>query len=130
MKPRILIIDDDVAVTRQLFWTLSEDYEVLMAGDMATAVRRATIYEPEVVILDPHLPPSPDSTEAGLRLLSFVKGRFPRSKVFVLCRESSGDAQTDCPQLMADGVLSKPLDVERLRVTLSRAAPARSLAAA
>jgi hypothetical protein len=25
MKPRILIVDDDEAITQQLFWTLSED---------------------------------------------------------------------------------------------------------
>ena len=46
MKPRILIVDDDEAITQQLFWTLSDDYDVVTANDMQTAVRRATIYEP------------------------------------------------------------------------------------
>ena len=51
MKPRLLIVDDDVAVTQQLFWTLCDEYEVMTANDLQTAVRRATIYEPAVSIV-------------------------------------------------------------------------------
>jgi DNA-binding response OmpR family regulator len=52
MKPRVLIVDDDEAITQQLFWTLSDEYDVVTANDMQTAVRRATIYEPTVSIVD------------------------------------------------------------------------------
>ncbi len=31
MKPRILIVDDDEAITQQLFWTLSGDHVVVVA---------------------------------------------------------------------------------------------------
>ncbi len=34
MKPRILIYDKDQAITRQLFWTLCEDYDVVTANDL------------------------------------------------------------------------------------------------
>ena len=57
MKPRVLIVDDDIAITQQLFWTLSDEYDVMTANDLQSALRRATIYEPEVSILDLHLAP-------------------------------------------------------------------------
>jgi len=40
MKPRILIVDDDDAITQQLFWTLCDEYEVMTANDMPTAIRQ------------------------------------------------------------------------------------------
>ncbi len=72
MKPTVLIVDDDEAITRQLFWTLCDDYEVMTANDLQSALRRATIYEPAVSILDLHLPPVIDSPEVGMRVLGFI----------------------------------------------------------
>jgi len=61
MKPRILIVDDDEAITQQLFWTLSDDYDVVTANDLPSAVRRVKVYEPAISILDLHLPPETGS---------------------------------------------------------------------
>ena len=63
-QKKILIVDDDPAITQQLFWTLCDEYDVMTANDLASAVRRVTIYEPAVSILDLHLPPVPDSPAA------------------------------------------------------------------
>ncbi len=84
MKPRVLVIDDDEAITQQLFWTLSDDYEVVTANDMQTAVRRATLYRPTVSILDLHFPPELGSTQVGLRILEYLKAHVPDSKILVV----------------------------------------------
>src|ERR1700741_2006005 len=84
MKPRILIVDDDEGITQQLFWTLSDDYEVMTANDLQSAIRRATIYQPDVSILDLHLPPEVESAEVGLRILEYLKTHLPESKVLVI----------------------------------------------
>ena len=34
MKPRILIVDDDSAITQQLYWTLCDEYDVITANDL------------------------------------------------------------------------------------------------
>ena len=73
MKPNILIVDDDEAITQQLFWTLSDDYDVVTANDLASAVRRARVYEPVVSLLDLHLPPVLETPEVGLRVLEYLK---------------------------------------------------------
>lgn len=130
MKPKVLIVDDDVAVTQQLFWTLCEEFEVMTANNLASAIRRATIYEPEIAILDLHLPPTLDAPDTGLRVLEYVKAHLPSSKVFVVSSAATVEQQKDCLRRGADGFLSKPLDVEHLLSTVRRTALARRLEAA
>jgi DNA-binding NtrC family response regulator len=126
MKPRILIVDDDEAITQQLFWTLSDDYDVVTANDMQTAVRRATIYEPVVSILDLHLPPEVDSPEVGLRILEYIKSHLPDSKVLVMSSASGIETRNACFAVGADEFLDKPFETEKLLSTMRRMAP-RSL---
>jgi DNA-binding NtrC family response regulator len=130
MKPKLLIVDDDLAITRQLFWMLSEEFDVTTANDLATAVRRATIYEPDVAILDLHLPPTLNSPDTGLRILEYVKSHVPAAKVFVVSSAASIEMQKACFRSGADGFLSKPLDVEQLLSTVRGAGLERRLAAA
>ncbi|MEP6913713.1 MAG: response regulator [bacterium] len=126
MKPRILIVDDDEAITQQLFWTLSDDYEVVTANDMQTAVRRATIYEPVLSIVDLHLPPEVDSPEVGLRILEYIKSHFPDSKVLVMSSASGVETRKACFAVGADEFLDKPFETEKLLSTMRRMVP-RSL---
>ena len=123
MKPRILIVDDDEAITQQLFWTLSDDYDVVTANDMHSAVRRATIYEPAVSILDLHLPPVVESPEVGLRILEYLKSHLPDSKVLVISSSYGIDTRKACVAVGVDGFLDKPFDTEQLLATIRRMAP-------
>ena len=127
MKPRVLIVDDDAAITQQLFWTLCDDYDVMMANDLQTALRRATVYEPAVSILDLHLPPVADSPEVGLRILEYIKGRFPQSKVLVVSSAATAEVQKACLESGADGFLDKPFEVEQLLAAVRRYAPEHRL---
>ena len=123
MKPRILIVDDDEAITKQLCWTLSDEYDVVTANDLQTAVRRATIYEPDVAILDLHFPPENDSPDVGLRILEYIKAHIPDSKVLIMTAEESKKTREICFANGADGFLKKPFDTEILLATMRRMAP-------
>ena len=123
MKPRILIVDDDEAITQQLFWTLSDDYDVVTANDLHSAVRRATVYEPKVSILDLHLPPESESPEVGLRILEYLKTHFPDSKVLVMTSATGMETRKACYAVGADEFLDKPFDTEKLLSTMRRMAP-------
>ncbi|HEX3279929.1 MAG TPA: response regulator [Pyrinomonadaceae bacterium] len=125
MKPRILIVDDDEAITQQMFWTLSDDYDVITANDLPSAVRRATLYEPAISILDLHLPPETTSPEIGLRILEYIKGHLPKTKVLVVTGDD-GNVREQCFAQGADEFLNKPFDIEMLIATMRRMAP-RSL---
>ena len=58
-EPKLLIVDDDAGLRRQLAWTF-EGYEILSAGDRESAVAQFTKAKPPVVMLDLGLPPDPD----------------------------------------------------------------------
>jgi DNA-binding response OmpR family regulator len=126
MKPRILIVDDDAAITQQLFWTLCDEYDVMMANDLASAVRRATIYEPEVSILDLHLPPVLDSPEVGMRILGYLKDRLPHSKVLVISSAADEKMRVACFANGADEFLDKPFEIDQLLAVVRRIAPERA----
>jgi two-component system nitrogen regulation response regulator NtrX len=126
MKPVILIVDDDEAITQQLFWTLSDDYDVITANDMQSAVRRARIYEPAVSILDLHLPPAVDSPEVGLRIVEYLKAHLPGSKILIMTSASGSETRNACYAVGADDFLDKPFDTEKLLAMMRRMAP-RSL---
>jgi DNA-binding response OmpR family regulator len=123
MKPRVLIVDDDPAITQQLFWTLCEEYEVMTAHDLASAVRRATIYEPVISILDLHLPPMTGSPEVGLRILGYLKDRLPHSKVLVISSTANEEMRVACFANGADEFLDKPFEIEQLLTVMRRIAP-------
>lgn len=123
MKPRVLIVDDDQAITQQLFWTLSDEYEVMIASDMQTAIRRVTIYEPDVSVLDLHLPPMSDSPEIGLRILKYIKSHLPDSRVLVMTAVTGIETIKACLAGGADEFLTKPFDIEHLLATMRRLAP-------
>lgn len=118
-----MIVDDDQAITQQLFWTLCDDYEVMTAGDMKTAVRRAMIYEPAVSILDLYLPPALDSPAVGLRILAYLKAHLPDSKVLVISSSNSPATHEACFAAGADEFLDKPFDTETLLSAMRRMAP-------
>lgn len=127
MKPRVLIVDDDIAITQQLFWTLCDDYEVMTANDLPSALRRATIYEPQLSILDLHLPPMLDSPDAGMKILEFIKTRLPHTKVVIVSSDATAEMQQACFDVGADGFLDKPFEIESLLSTVRRHAPERRL---
>jgi two-component system, NtrC family, response regulator len=60
-KPVLMIVEDDEGLQRQLRWAY-EDYEVIVAGDRASAIDLLRLHEPSVVTLDLGLPPDPDGT--------------------------------------------------------------------
>ena len=123
MTRRILIIDDDRAITQQLFWTLCDDYDVVTANDLQSALRGATIYEPEVSILDLHLAPTLDTPEAGIRILEFIKNHYPRTKVLIVSSDATAETQQACFDGGADGFFDKPFEIEQLLSTVRRCAP-------
>ena len=54
--PVLLIVEDDEGLQRQLKWAY-EGYQVVLAGDRASAIEAVRLHEPAVVTLDLGLPP-------------------------------------------------------------------------
>lgn len=126
MKRKILIVDDDSTITQQLYWTLSETYDVVTANDLQTAIRRAMFYKPEISILDLQMPPEKD-TSAGMRLLAFLKGHLSHSKVLIMSSNSTAEVQKSCLEAGADGFFAKPFAIEDMLASICKLMPVHGL---
>ena len=62
--PKLLVVEDDPGLQAQLKWAY-DDFEVIVAGDRASALAALRSEEPAVVTLDLGLPPDPDGTSEG-----------------------------------------------------------------
>jgi DNA-binding response OmpR family regulator len=108
MKPRILIVDDDSTITQQLYWTLCDEYDVITANDMQTAIRRATFYKPDISILDLQMPPDKDSPTSGLRLLEYIKGHLSNSRVPIPKQKCADSASPPAPMAFSLSLSNSP----------------------
>ena len=127
MKPKVLVVDDDRAITQQLYWTLCEEYDVITANDMQTAIRRATFYKPDVSILDLQMPPQKDSAAVGMQLLEYIKGHLPESRVLIMSSNNGAAVQDACFAAGADEFFNKPFEIENMLATICRLTPVHKL---
>jgi len=127
MKPRILVVDDDEAITQQLYWTLAGEYDVITANDMSTAIRRVTFYKPDIAILDLQMPPDNDSPRVGLQLLEFIKGHRPNSRVLIMSSNAELDVQKACFNAGADEFFDKPFEIQEMLSSICRLSPVHRL---
>jgi two-component system KDP operon response regulator KdpE len=123
---RVLIVDDEPELLRALSINLrARHYDVVLAADGATALRKASSTPPDLVILDLGLPDM-DGTDviAGLRGWSKVP------IVVLSAREEQAD-KVDALDAGADDYLTKPFGMDellaRVRAALRRAKPSQDV---
>lgn len=116
----MLLVDDDEEIRTQMKWALSPEYEVLLAEDRVGALEMFKEKRPPVILLDLGLPPHPGTPEEGLAALSEMLAQDQFAKVIII----SGQAEkTNALQAIGAGAydfLSKPVQVEELKIILKR----------
>src|ERR687893_85703 len=120
VKPKLLIVEDDEGLQRQLRWAY-DDYEVLVASDRAAAIDLVRSEEPAVVTLDLGLPPDPDGVSEGFAVLEAILSLRPQTKVIVA---SGHGARESALRAIAEGAYDfyqKPVDIDQLGLIVRRA---------
>jgi putative PEP-CTERM system response regulator len=120
MKPKLLIVEDDAGLQRQLRWAY-DDYEVVVAGDRREAIDAVRAEEPAVVTLDLGLPPDPDGVSEGFATLAEILRLKPDTKVIVA---SGHGARESALRAIAEGAwdfYQKPIDIDALGLIVARA---------
>lgn len=120
MKPKILIIDDDEEIRTQMKWAVATDYNVALAGDRQEAIDVFRAHCPQVVLLDLGLPPSPNDTSEGMATLATLLSMDRTAKVIIISGQSDRENAVRAIGAGAYDFLSKPMDVEQLRLLLQR----------
>ncbi len=119
-KPKLMIVEDDEGLQRQLRWAY-EDYEVVVAGDRATAIDLLRSEEPSVVTLDLGLPPDPDGTTEGFLALEQILALKPDTKVIVASGHGARDSALRAIAGGAYDFYQKPVDIDELGAIVKRA---------
>ena len=119
-KPKLLIIEDDPGLQKQLKWSL-DAYDVAVAGDREAALAQIRRHEPAVVTMDLGLPPDPDGSTEGLATLQQILALAPDTRVIVLTGNQDHSNAVKAIGLGAYDFHQKPVDPEVLNLVIQRA---------
>lgn len=119
-KPKLLIIEDDPGLQKQLRWSL-DAYEVVVAGDREAALAQIRRHEPAVVTMDLGLPPDPDGSTEGLATLQQILALAPDTRVIVLTGNQDHNNAVKAVGMGAYDFHQKPVDPEVLNLVIQRA---------
>ncbi|PYQ19208.1 MAG: sigma-54-dependent Fis family transcriptional regulator, partial [Acidobacteria bacterium] len=90
-KPKLLIVEDDDDLRRQMRWALADDYDVVLAGDRAAALEAVREHHPPVVTLDLGLPPEAQGAAEGFATLADIQRVDEAPKVVVITGREERD---------------------------------------
>jgi two-component system NtrC family response regulator len=119
-KQKILLVEDDPGLQKQLKWSLS-DYELVMAADRDSAIAQLRRHEPPVVLLDLGLPPDVDGATEGLAALQQILSLAPSTKVIVVTGNLDRSNAVKAIHLGAYDFFQKPFDPDVLALMIARA---------
>jgi two-component system NtrC family response regulator len=120
-KPKILIIEDDEEICRQMQWALTPDYEVLVARERREVLRVFRTEQPAVVTLDLGLPPHPREVTEGFRMLDELLQTLPNAKIIVVTGQDGKEHALRAIGQGAYDFLRKPIQLDELQVIIRRA---------
>ena len=116
----LLIVEDDLALQKQIKWSLDQ-FESVTAHDRESALVQLRRHAPAVVTMDLGLPPDADSVSEGFKLLEQILQVDPDIKVIVLTGQNDQTNALRAVSLGAYDFLAKPFEPELLNLTIGRA---------
>ncbi len=115
---RILVVDDHTLLRRGLIALLAAKPGLVVvgeAGDAGEAQRRAAELQPNLILLDNHLP-----GVQGIDALQSLREAAPRAKILMLTVSEDGQTLAAALQRGASGYLLKTVDSETLTESIMR----------
>ncbi len=119
-KPKLLIVDDDEEIRTQMKWALTKEYEILLAGDRASALEMFRLARPMVVMLDLGLPPNPATPEEGLATLTELLAVDAATKVVIATGQGEKEVALRAVGTGAYDFLCKPVEMDEVKLLLKR----------
>ncbi len=119
-KKRLLVIEDEISVAKQLKWGLGKDYEITVASEADEARQLLSAEVFPVATLDLGLPPTPDTSQQGFSLLERMSSLAPYTKVIVITGSTEEKNAIRAIALGAADFCPKPIDLKILKIILSR----------
>jgi len=123
VKPRILVVDDEAAIRDSLKMTLEYDgYDVMQAATGEEGVKLIEREAPDLVFLDVKMPGMD-----GLEVLQKVRHLVEVTPIVVISGHGDISTAVEATRLGAFDFIEKPLERERVLVTVRNAVDTRRL---
>ncbi|PXF59151.1 MAG: PEP-CTERM-box response regulator transcription factor [Deltaproteobacteria bacterium] len=119
-KKRLLVIEDEISVAKQLKWGIGKEYEITIASEVDEARQLLASGTFPVVTLDLGLPPYPDTPRHGFKFLEEISSVAPYTKVIVITGNAEEENAVRAIALGAADFCVKPIDLKILNIILSR----------
>ena len=117
MSRRILVVDDEQGIRAALTQLLEyEGYETRTASGGTEALRETEQWQPHLVFLDVKM-----AGMDGIETLKRLRERHPSQVVVMISGHATIQTAVEATQLGAYDILEKPLDTDRILVTLRNA---------
>jgi two-component system NtrC family response regulator len=118
--PQLLIVEDDLALQKQIKWSLDQ-FESVTADERESTLNQLRQHAPAVVTMDLGLPPDADGVTEGFKLLEQMLAAAPEVKVIVLTGQNGQENALRAVAMGAYDFLAKPFEPEVLNLTVERA---------
>ncbi len=115
---KLLLVEDNVGLREQMKWALNSEYEVLETETLDGCLDSLRRQKPGVICLDMGLENKP---ERGLEIIDAVLHEDRLAKIIVITSNISADLGRRAVERGAFDFLQKPVDIEELKVILTRA---------
>ncbi len=117
---KLLIIEDESSVAKQLKWSLGDLYDISIAedGEKARQLLQTGVFP--VITLDLGLPPLPNSPKEGMKILGEMASLSPHTKAIVITGNAEQDNAVQAIALGAADFCTKPIDLNMLQIILKR----------
>ena len=123
MPPKILVVDDEAKMRRVLQMLFEEEgYSVLQAENGKQALLQLSESQPDLVICDMRMP-----RMNGIELLRRIRDNSLELPVIIMTAYGEVKTAVEAMSLGAENYVTKPLDMEELRILVSRAIEKRAL---
>ncbi len=118
---KLLIIEDDLGLQKQLKWALMDDFEISIAGNRSEAMKQLKVHMSSVVTLDLGLPPDASGVTEGFEVLGAIREMAPNTKIIMLTSNDDKGNALRAIKLGAYDYCQKPFDEEALKLIIQRA---------
>jgi two-component system, NtrC family, response regulator AtoC len=115
-RPVMLVVDDEAGVRQSLQLIFNKTFRVVEASAAADAIQQARELQPDVVLLDIVMPGID-----GLEALKQIKAAQPECQVIMVTGTNTARAAFKARENGAFDYVTKPFDVEELRMRVANA---------
>jgi signal transduction histidine kinase len=121
-KGTLLVVDDEDGARQSLRVIFKDEYNILLAGDGATAVELAQEHRIDVAVLDVRM-----AGMSGIEVLERLKFVNPSIEAVMMTAFETTDTMRQALRLRACDYINKPFDVSTMRAAVANAMQRRSL---